>query len=116
MSQVMFESEPTNGNTLWRMRVACWINKATRTKAYIHTPTLLDAHIYKYARIHTHRNAYFLQLFLGKNGFADATQCQVTLTVLCDVLVTVVKPSHEKRRTLFVGRVLTQVNQIPFEQ
>ena len=28
--------EATNNNTVWFMRVACWINKATRARAHAH--------------------------------------------------------------------------------
>ena len=48
----MWEAEATNEITIWRIRVACWIRKTTRTHARtrMHTPTLPGTH--KHARKH----------------------------------------------------------------
>ena len=38
--------------TIWRIRVACWINKISRTKAYARAPTSTPTRTH--ARMHTH--------------------------------------------------------------
>jgi len=45
--------------TIWRMRIACWIIKATATHSE-----------YKYV-------IQYLPLFHGDNGYADSPQCYV---------------------------------------
>ena len=42
----------TNDVTIWRIRVACWISKATRTYAHAHA----HAPAYPYARTHKQNN------------------------------------------------------------
>ena len=43
----------TNDVTIWRIRVACWISKATRTHTHAHAHTPKHTH----ARSHTHTEA-----------------------------------------------------------
>ena len=52
--------EPERPETIWRMRVACWINKATRAQAHTRTraPTPTHAHTYSRARAHTHTHTH----------------------------------------------------------
>jgi hypothetical protein len=46
----------TNDVTIWRIRVACWISKATCTaRMRMHTPTRPDSLMHALARMHTHR-------------------------------------------------------------
>jgi hypothetical protein len=78
-----------NDNTLWCMRVACWISKVTRT--HIYTPTLT----YPGTRTHTHTRTkkYVILIFSCNNGFANSPQGYVmsTLPVLflyCTVNIT----------------------------
>jgi hypothetical protein len=40
--------------TIWRMRVACWINEASRTKAHARAPTSTRTHA------HTHAQKYVI--------------------------------------------------------
>ena len=61
--------EPDRQQTIWRMRVACWISKDTRVQAHAraHAPTHTPAHVNARARTHTHthtqRNMWFLLFF-----------------------------------------------------
>jgi hypothetical protein len=52
---------------IWRMRVECWISKATRAQAHAsaRAPTLTHAGV----------------LFLGSSGFGNAPQCCIIRTL-----------------------------------
>ena len=50
MSKNMAEKEGTNDVTVWRMRVKCWINKATCTYANAHAL----GHTHPCPSVHTH--------------------------------------------------------------
>jgi hypothetical protein len=60
----------TNDVTVWRMRVACWISKATRTHAHAR-PGLRSTIHTMHARSNTDKRVIFL-VFHGNNGFANA--------------------------------------------
>jgi len=49
--------------TIWRMRIACWITKATHTHTHTHT-----------------QNMQYLLLFYYNNGRTNAPQCYVIRT------------------------------------
>ena len=72
--------DPERPQTIWRMRVECWISKATRTKAHAWT---VHPHVQPRARTHTntHRNIQYLLLFHGNSGFASALQWYVVRTL-----------------------------------
>jgi hypothetical protein len=54
--------EPEKPQTVWRMRVACWISKG--------------------ARAHSHTNTLFFLLFHGNSGFANASRCSAYIACL----------------------------------
>ena len=56
----------TNDVTIWRIRVACWISKATCTHAHAHA----------HALAHTHKYVIFIA-FPRQQWFANAPQCFV---------------------------------------
>ena len=72
-------------NTIWPMRFACWVSKATRSSTHTHTPT----HSWTYphvrthmrARIPTHRN--MLHLLLSTTAPVKRTRLNVTSHVHC---------------------------------
>jgi hypothetical protein len=72
MSKNMVETEATNDVTIWRIRVACWISKATSTRSrpctYIHTCARIHTH--------THRNMYkVFQIWPGLIVCKQVTVC-----------------------------------------
>jgi hypothetical protein len=71
----------TNDVTIWRMRVACWISKATCTYAH--------ANASGHARTHKHVGLTFIS-FPRQQWFANAPQCYVTRTL--SVLFVVISP------------------------
>jgi hypothetical protein len=64
--------------SLWRMRAACWINKATRTQAHAHAHALGHPHL----RMHTQSYMQYIFFFHADNGNADAPQRNVIRTLL----------------------------------
>ena len=60
--------QATDDNIIRRMRIACWINKATDTHTHTHT--------------HTHtRNVQYLLHFHGDDGYGKALQYYVAGTL-----------------------------------
>ena len=59
----------TNDVTIWRIRVACWISKATCTRPSAR------------ARTHTHTNTWYSLLFRSKSGYVNAPHCYVIRTL-----------------------------------
>ena len=83
MSKNMVEREgATNDNTIRRMRIACWISKATREHALAHTNA--PGNFYKNARKRAHtrtEKCVMIIAFHCNNGFANTTQCYVISTL-----------------------------------
>jgi hypothetical protein len=78
---------------IWRMRIACWITKATRARTRAHTRarTRTRAHTHARARAHTHTLSLSLSLFavlialpLQQRLHERAPQCNV---MLCYVML-----------------------------
>jgi hypothetical protein len=71
----------TNDVTIWRIRVACLISKATCTYAHAHAHALGYTHARRHARAHTY---VIFTAFPQQQWFANASQCYVirTLSVL----------------------------------
>ena len=67
----------TNDVTLWRIRVACWISKATCTHAHAHAQPL--GHKHTCARAHTDKYVILIA-FPRQQQFAKAPQCYVICT------------------------------------
>ena len=68
--------EATNDNTTRRMRVACWISKATRARAHAHarapsTHTKVNTNTRAPTPPNTHTKKYIIH---GNNNFANAPQ------------------------------------------
>jgi hypothetical protein len=61
-----------NDVTIWRIRVPCWISKATRTHKHSGTR--------KHARSDTQTNIKYLLFFHG-NSYANAPQCYIIRTL-----------------------------------
>jgi hypothetical protein len=60
--------------TMWRMRIACWIPKATQTHTHTtHTNTHTNTHTHKHTHTHTHTHTYIL-LFHCNNVCTNAPQ------------------------------------------
>ena len=71
----------TNDVTVWRIRVACWINKAISTYAHAQ----VHASDYPPARTRTHAHTdqqVILNAFPRQQRFAKAPQCNVIRTLL----------------------------------
>jgi hypothetical protein len=69
----------TNDVTTWRIRFACWINKATCTYAYVHAHAPGHTHGHACAR---HTDKYvMLIVFHDNNLFANWPRCYVICTV-----------------------------------
>ena len=66
----------TNDVTIWRIRVACWMSKATCTHLHAHSHAPGHTH----ARTHAHLFIYLL-FFHGNNAFVNAPQCYVIRTL-----------------------------------
>ena len=76
--------------TLWRMRVACWISKATR--AYAQTRAHLQTHAYTQAQTHAHTlreicNTFF---FPRQKSFRERDLRLRYACIACHVIKTVV--------------------------
>ena len=69
--------EYTNDATVWRIRVSCWIRKATYTHAHAHAD--LPGHRHTRALTHTHK--YVILLFHSNNN--SWTRLNITLYVHC---------------------------------
>jgi hypothetical protein len=56
MTKHMGKQEATNDVTVWRIRVACWISKTTRThaRAFTRPRSLAPLHTHTRERAHTH--------------------------------------------------------------
>ena len=69
--------------TIWRVRVASWISKATRTHAHAHAhaPGHLQTHTHANARVHTNTRKYVILFFHGNSGYVNALQYYVTRTL-----------------------------------
>ena len=69
--------------TIWRIRVACWISKAARKKAHARTraSTTTRTHTTP-TRMHARTQKYVKLLFHGNRGFVNEPQVYVTLTSL----------------------------------
>ena len=68
----------------WRIRVACWISKATCTYAHAHAHAPVYPHTRTHAQACTHRPICNTFAFHSNNGFVNTPQCYVirTLSVL----------------------------------
>jgi hypothetical protein len=66
--------EPDRQQTMWQMRVACWISKDTRVQAHAraHAPTHVNARAGTHTHPHTERNMRFLLFFHGNSGVVNA--------------------------------------------
>jgi hypothetical protein len=71
--------QPEGPQPIWRIRVACWISKATRAKARAHTSTYTRARAR--TRTHTHTEHIILDAFPRQKFFANAPQCYVLCTM-----------------------------------
>ena len=71
------ETGTTNDVTIWRIRVACWISKATCSYAHAHA----HAPGYPHTYTHTHTNNWYVLLFHSNND--SQTRLNVTLFVHC---------------------------------
>ena len=67
MSKNMVEPERTQ--TIWRLRVACWLSKPTRAQA--HTRACAPTHA------HTVVRDTYCSFFCGNNGFVNAPHCYI---------------------------------------
>jgi hypothetical protein len=76
----------TNDDTIWRIRVVCWISKATRLLAHAytyasgrtHTHTHTHTHTRMRPRAHTHWEQYAILIaFPRQQWFRNAHQCYV---------------------------------------
>ena len=74
MENVVETEWATNDVTLWRIRVACWIRKATCTYAHAHahapghTHPCASAHLDTNARARAHTHSYIIHIiFRGNN-------------------------------------------------
>ena len=82
MSKIVVEPQATNGDTIWHIRVACWISKATRAYAHAH----VHAPGHPHARYHAHTQKYIILIvFPWQQWLANAPHCYIirTLAVLC---------------------------------
>ena len=92
--------EPERPITVCRMRVVCWISKATCEKAHTRTrapaPNRTDACTRPRTHTHTHKHTqytYYFLLFHGNNGLANAPQCYVISTLLVLSVITSTWPT-----------------------
>ena len=67
--------QATNGVTIWRIQVTCWISKATYTHAHAHAQALGD----KLARTHphTHTTRHNVSLYVHRLSCLVSTSVQV---------------------------------------
>jgi hypothetical protein len=66
--------EPEGPQKIWRMRDACWINKATCAKAKTRVREPTSTH----ALTHTYTQMYVLLIaFYDNSGYVNAPQCYV---------------------------------------
>jgi hypothetical protein len=88
--------EQERPQTIWRMRVACWIGKAARAQAHARapapTPTYMHALTRSRTQSHTHTHKYVtLTAFRGYRGHVNAPRCFVIRTLscyyMCDIIV-----------------------------
>ena len=87
--------EPEKLQAIWRMRVACWISKVTRTKAHARARAPTPTHTYARTDIHSAKRLsvtlyvrtlsvlYCLQIRMAKNSFALSQTSFRHNTTLC---------------------------------
>ena len=75
--------EAKNDDKLWLMRVACWINKATRPRTCTCSRAGAPTHPHTHVQARTHRNMNYLLLFHCNNSFVNALQPYVYTYVVC---------------------------------
>jgi hypothetical protein len=80
--------EATDDNTIWCIRFACWVSRATRAHAHVHANAPANPYVITrwraraHTHTHTHTQKYVIFLFFhGNNGFVNATQCYFIRTL-----------------------------------
>ena len=73
--------EPEGPQIIWRMRVACWISKATRAQAHARARAPTHIHTRMHSPTRAHAQKYVTPLFHGNSGFVNAPHCYVIRTL-----------------------------------
>ena len=81
MSKNMVEPERTP--TIWRLRVAYWISKPTRSQAHARARAPKTTHPLTHTHTHTHAHRNMCYLFLSTATMVSRTRLIVTIHVHC---------------------------------